>query len=57
MEIVPVNFKKAKGDYMPAPKYFDIHFDSALLKEPDEDIFEIYPLQLKIPYGSSVCLY
>jgi hypothetical protein len=32
-------------------------FDSALLKEVDEEVFEIYPLKLQIPAGQHICLY
>jgi hypothetical protein len=57
MEVVPIKQVIKRDSFPPTPETFEIHVDSVLLKEPEESIFEIYPLQLRIPQGQSVCLY
>lgn len=57
MEIVPVNFTPKKGDFPPPPTTFNLNIDSVLFKEKEENIFEIFPVKLTIPYGQTVCLY
>lgn len=52
-----MNEKPPQGNFPQPPQNFDLKLDSVLLKEIDEEIFEIYPLKLNVPQGQSICLY
>ena len=40
----------------PQPNGYKIFFDSVLLKEKDQDVFEIYPLKMEINEGEIICI-
>lgn len=56
MEIAPSDKLPPNTSTLPEHNKFDIVFDSVLLKEEDEEVFEIYPLRMKIPEGEIVCI-
>lgn len=57
MKIVPAGFTHKQQIYPNPPTKYDIFFDKVYLKEENEEVFEVYPIKMKIKEGETVCIY